>query len=158
MGAPAVGDLVLFEHPLHPGEMLVRRVIATEGQAVEISGKAVYVNGEPFKETSEVQHSDYRILPRDFSNRDYTNPEKVPPGHVYVLGDNRDQAEDSRNFGFVAKNTIEGKGLFIYFSWTPDPKAPKMRPPYIIPALQILFYNIGTFPSRVRWDRLFSTF
>jgi signal peptidase I len=153
---PQVGDLVLFTHPLRPGEKVVRRVVATEGQSVEIKAKMVYVDGQPFREFQNTLHADTRILPRDYSNRDYMSRQQVPPGHIFVLGDNRDDAEDSRNFGCVASSTVEAKGLFVYFSWAPDPGAPELKPPYIIPAIELFFYNVYSFPSRVRWDRLFT--
>ena len=155
MGSPEPGDLIAFEHPFKVGKKIVRRVIANEGQTVEIVGKMVYVDGEPSADYPNVQHVDYRILPRDFSGRDYYTARQVPAGHLFVLGDNRDNAEDSRDFGFVDINKIEGKGLFVYFSWAPDPNAPRMESPYIIPAIQIFFYNLFHFPSRVRWDRFF---
>lgn len=156
LDVPAVGDVVVFEHPIKPGEKLARRIIAKEGQTVQVDGKIVYVDDQPIAEPSSVTHTDYRILPADFSNRDYSQPVKVPSGQVYVLADNRDQGEDSRNFGCVNLNSIKGKALFVYFSWAPDPNAPKMESPYIIPAVQIIFYNLFHFPSRVRWDRFFA--
>ncbi|HBZ01507.1 MAG TPA: signal peptidase I [candidate division Zixibacteria bacterium] len=152
---PQAGDLVLFTHPLRLGEKMVRRVVATEGQSVEIKAKIVYVDGQPFREFPNTLHSDTRILPREYSNRDYMPRQQVPPGQIFVLGDNRDDSEDSRNFGCVAGSSVESKALFVYFSWAPDPDAPKLKPPYIIPAIQLFFYNIYSFPSRVRWDRLF---
>jgi signal peptidase I len=152
---PRVGDLVLFEHPLHPGQKIVRRVIATEGQKVEIKEKKVYINDSPIAELPSVQHFDYRILPQGFSNRDNFPAQRVPGGQIFVLGDNRDQSDDSRNFGFVPVNTVEGKGLFVYFSWKPDPKAPKLKSPYITPAIHIFFYNLININNRLRWDRLF---
>jgi signal peptidase I len=156
MDKPAIGDLVLIKNPIKIGEKLVSRIVAIEGQTVEISGKTVYVDGQPFKEFDSAQHSDYRILPADFSNRDYMSPQQVPPGHIFVLGDNRDNSEDSRNFGPVPNDGILGKGLFVYFSWTPDPNAPKLESPYIVPAIHLFFYNVANFTSRVRWDRLFT--
>ncbi len=153
LNTPKVGDIVVFDHPFRAGEKAARRIIAIEGQTVETVGKMVYVDGEPLSEPVTVQHLDYRILPPNFSNRDYSPPQQVPPAHVYVLGDNRDQSEDSRDFGFVPASSIQGKVLFVYFSWKPDPNAPRMESPYIIPAIQIVFYNLFHFPSRVRWGR-----
>jgi signal peptidase I len=150
---PEAGDIVVFDHPFRADEKAARRVIAIEGQTVETVGKMVYVDGEPLSEPITVQHSDYRILPPDFSNRDYSPPQQVPAARIYVLGDNRDQSEDSRDFGFVPLSSIHGKALFVYFSWAPDPNAPRMESPYIIPAIQIIFYNLFHFPSRIRWSR-----
>jgi len=152
---PEVGDVVIFEHPFRPEEKLARRIVAIEGQTVEIVGKMVYVNDEPFSEPTTVTHSDYRILPSEFSHRDYCPPQQVPSGQIYVLADNRDQSEDSRDFGFIDVSKVRGKGMFVYFSWAPDPNAPRWESPYITPAIQIFFYNLFHFPSRIRWDRFF---
>ena len=154
---PSVGDIVVFDHPYRPGERLARRVIATAGQTVEIVGKMVYVDDETMSELPSVTHSDYRILPAEFSSRDYRPAQQVPLGQVYVLSDNRDQSEDSRDFGFIDITDIRGKTLFVYLSWAPDPNAPVMESPYIIPAIQIFFYNLFHFPSRVRWSRFMAT-
>ena len=154
INSPIVGDVVVFDHPFRPGEKLARRVIATAGQTVEIVGKLVYVGDEPIPESPSVTHSDYRILPEEFSSRDYRPAQQVPLGQVYVLSDNRDQSEDSRDFGFIDLANIKGKAQFVYFSWAPDPNAPVMESPYIIPAIQLFFYNLFHFPSRIRWDRI----
>ena len=157
--SPKPGDIVVFEHPFKDGVKVTRRVIATGGQTIEIAGKMVYVDGEAINDYPGVRHSDYRILPKDFSGRDYFEAQQVPPGHIFVLGDNRDDeaTEDSREFGFVDVQKIKGKGLMVYFSWAPDPNAPKMESPYIIPAIQIFFYNLFHFPSRIRWDRFLAS-
>jgi len=154
---PEQGDIVVFDHPFKSDQSRVGRVIAVEGQTVEIAGKIVYVNDEPITEYAGVNHSDIKILPEEFSGRDYFSQIQVPSGEVFILGDNRDDAEDSRNYGTIEIQKIHGKGLFVYFSWKPDPNAPEMESPYIIPAVQIVFYNLFHFPSRIRWGRLFST-
>jgi len=153
-GTPQSGDLVVFEHPFKIGEMKAGRVIATEGQTIEIVDKIVYIDDTPIEDYANVTHSDNRILPETYSNRDYLQPVQVPAGAVYILGDNRDIAEDSRNFGPINVDNVAGRGLFVYWSWRPDPDAPEWESPYIIPAVQILFYNLFHFPSRLRLDRL----
>jgi signal peptidase I len=153
-GEPEVGDVVVFEHPFKIGEWRVGRIIATEGQTVEIIDKFIYINDEPLADFKEIKHVDLNILPIEYSNRDCITPVNIPPGAVFILGDNRDVAEDSRNFGPVNVDNIKGKGLFVYWSWKPDPGAPEWKSPYIIPAIQILFYNLFHFPSRIGWDRL----
>jgi len=154
---PVAADIVVFKHPLKVGEHTVGRVIATEGQTVAIRDKTVYVDNSPIAEPSTVRHSDYRIFPPDYSNRDNFAPTQVPAGMVFVLGDNRDEAEDSRHFGPIEIADIKGKGMLVYWSWRPDKNEPKWESPYIIPAIQIFFYNLTHFPSRIDWSRLGAT-
>lgn len=154
---PKAGDIVVFEHPIKIGTYKAGRVIAREGQTVEIKGKVVYIDGNPINDASYVTHTDYRILPSDYSSRDFYGPSKVPAGSVFILVDNRDKGEDSRNFGPVNCANIKGKGMFVYWSWKTDPNVPKWESPYVVPAIEILFYNIGHFSSRISWDRIGAT-
>jgi len=151
---PQTGDLIVFEHPFKVGELVAGRVAAGEGHTVQIVDKILYVDDQAAGDFVNVKHTDDRILPPGYSNRDNLDPIEVPSGTVYVLSDNRDNGEDSRNFGLVSLDKIAGKGLFVYWSWKPDPNAPKMESPYITPAISILFYNLFHFPSRIGWDRI----
>lgn len=151
---PQPGDIVVFEHPFQVGQNRIGRVIAIAGQTIQVIGKEVYIDDQPYADTPKQKHTDSRLIPVDYSNRDFVEPVQVPAGAVYILCDNRDQAEDSRNFGTVNIDNIKGKGLFVYWSWKPDPGAPEWESPYIIPAIQILFYNLFHFPTRIGWDRL----
>jgi signal peptidase I len=153
-GSPQPGDLIVFNHPFKVDEATAARVVAIEGQTVEIIDKVVYVDHQPLENSDKVKFTDNRIIPPVYSNRDYVEPTEVPAGAVYVLSDNRDEGEDSRNFGFINVDSIKGKGLFVYWSWRPDPDAPRMESPYITPAIKILFYNLFHFPSRIGWDRI----
>jgi signal peptidase I len=153
-GMPQPGDLIVFQHPFNLDEKASGRVVAVEGQTVDIINKVVYVDNAELEEHVNVKHSDERIISETYSGRDNIGPVQVPAGAVYVLCDNRDVGEDSRNFGPVNIDNIKGKGLFVYWSWRPDPNAPKMESPYITPAISILLYNLYHFPSRVGWDRL----
>ena len=153
-GKPQVGDLIVFQHPFKIDELTAGRVIALEGQTVEIIDKEVYVDDEHQPNPDRVRFTDHRIISQDFANRDNIIPVQVPAGAVYVLCDNRDEGEDSRRFGPITHDAIKGKGLFVYWSWKPDPNAPKMESPYITPAISILFYNLFHFPSRIGWNRI----
>ncbi|NIP43701.1 MAG: signal peptidase I [candidate division Zixibacteria bacterium] len=132
--------------------------MATEGQTVEIIAKQLYIDGAPVQLPSEARFTDDKIVPAEFSNRDFYGPKEVPVGHVFVLGDNRDNSQDSRTWGFLDKSMIKGKAMFTYFSWKPDPNAPQWGPPYIDKIITIPFYNLVHLPSRVNWGRLFKTF
>jgi len=154
---PEPGDILVFQYPLNPSKDYVKRCIAIEGQMVEIKDKTVFVNNRPVVEASSVHHDDPAMIPGDLGNRDNFGPVIVPPGCVFVLGDNRDDSRDSRVWGFLDKTLIHGKASMIYWSWAPDPEAPKWESPYIVPLLTIPFYNLMNFPDRLRWDRLGQT-
>jgi signal peptidase I len=155
---PQVNDIIIFEYPLNPNKDFIKRVVAVEGQTVEIVGKQLFVDGEPVPLPSGGKFADNKIIPAEFSNRDFFEPKQVPIGHVFVLGDNRDNSDDSRTWGFLDKNLIKGKAMFVYFSWKPDPDAPRWGPPYIDKIVTIPFYNIVHLPWRLNWERLFATF
>lgn len=154
---PKPGDIIVFEYPLNPSKDFIKRVIATEGQTVEIHEKKLFVDGVPVSEGQNVKFIDSRIMPEELSTRDFFGPKQVPPGQIFVLGDNRDDSRDSRFWGFVDVNQVKGKAFFIYFSWRPDPNAPEWSSPYIDKVFTITFYNLVHFPWRIGWTRLFKT-
>ena len=151
---PQPGDVIVFQYPLNPNKDYVKRCVAIEGQVVEIRDKVLYVDGREETTVSTIAYTDPKILPASLSNRDNFTPIRVPPGQVFVLGDNRDNSRDSRVWGFLDKELIKGRGLGIYWSWAPDHNAPKWESPYIFPLFSVVFYNLTHFPSRIRWDRL----
>ncbi len=155
---PAPGDIIVFEYPLNPSKDFIKRVIATEGQTVEVVNKKLYINGQEAFDPLGTKHSDTRYLPPELSTRDFFGPKQVPPGQLFVLGDNRDDSRDSRFWGFVDRTAVKGKAVMIYFSWMPDPNAPRWSAPYIDKVFSIFFYNLAHFPSRVGWSRLFRVF
>jgi signal peptidase I len=111
---PKRGDVIVFANGKDPALDYVKRVIAVEGELVEIRNKQLLIDGIPrdvptayFTDGSHVQSK---------SPRDNFGPTRVPPGHVFVLGDNRDQSIDSRYWGFVDVNDVEGKALLVYWS------------------------------------------
>ena len=113
---PERQEIVVFTYPLNKKLDFIKRVIGLPGDTVEIVNKKVYVNGKLLKEPY-VQFNDPEIYPKEVSPRDNYGPVKVPPGYIFVLGDNRDQSYDSRFWGFVPINYLKGKALIIYFSW-----------------------------------------
>ncbi len=115
-GKPHRKDIVVFAWPVNPKIDFIKRVIGLPGDTVQIVNKKVYVNGKLLKEPY-VRHTDKNILPAGISPRDNYGPIKVPPGDVFVMGDNRDESYDSRFWGFVPIKNIKGKAMIIYFSW-----------------------------------------
>jgi signal peptidase I len=151
---PCSGEIIVFKYPLNPSKDMVKRVVATEGQTVEIINKIVYVDGKMVPDPIPAKHIDPRILPVDYSTRDNFGPAQVPAGHLFVLGDNRDDSQDSRDWGFLDMNYIKGKAIIVYWSWAIDPHAPKFESPYITPLLEIIFYNLGHLTERLRLGRI----
>jgi signal peptidase I len=151
---PERGDIVVFEYPLDQSKNYVKRVVGLPGDRVAMRGGQLYVNGERRAE-DYVQHTqpggDYYdsqfewqtgyVAPEvDGSTyrptRDDWGPILVPVGKYFVMGDNRDNSQDSRYWGFVDRGLIKGRPLFIYYSFDRS----KLRP---LPWL-----------TEVRWSRV----
>ena len=113
---PGPGDLVIFECPEDPSRDCIKRCIAVEGQTVEIRSKVVTVDGRPFEDPRGVKYEDRRQLPKRSSARDNYGPYMVPPGHIFVMGDNRDNSYDSRFWGPVSVGRIKAHPFLIYLS------------------------------------------
>ena len=151
---PEVGDVIVFEYPLNPSKDYIKRIIASEGQIVEIIKKNLYIDGQLAEGWFPSKHTDYQIYPAAYSNRDNFGPFEVPKGQYFVMGDNRDNSQDSRDWGFLERKYVKGKAFFIYFSWAPDPEAPRWTNPYITSFFEIVFYNLTHFPWRIRWGKI----
>lgn len=104
----ARGDVIVFRYPLNPQRDFVKRVMGLPGDRAQLKEGVVYINGQRISEKG------YTIKP-DFGNY---GPVTVPQGEYFVLGDNRNNSEDSRFFGYVPRANIVGKAIFIY--WPPQ--------------------------------------
>ncbi len=112
------GDVVVFVFPPDPTKDFIKRVIAVGGDTVEVRGKSVYLNGRKVEDPYahyEPSENGVSITPRD-----HYGPVVVPKGQVFVMGDNRDRSYDSRFWGFVGDNNVEGRAMIIYWSWDSD--------------------------------------
>lgn len=117
----ARNDLVVFPLPTNPNEVLVKRCVATGGARIEIRDKELRVDNvlvdEPW-----IQHLDERtyprsrFAPRELRLRDNFGPIRVPRGHAFCLGDNRDVSRDSRTLGSIPGARAVGRPLLIYWS------------------------------------------
>ena len=121
------GDILVFKYPQDPERDFIKRVIGLPGETLEVRNKKVYINGKPLEE--KYVHFIFppeERAPGDVSfdvsdKRDY-GPVTVPERHYFMMGDNRDNSEDSRYWGVMPADYIKGKALFVYFSFT-DPEA-----------------------------------
>ncbi len=154
---PKLGDIIVFENPYDPGRDYIKRIVAVDGQTVELWDKVLYVDGHVASIPEHSKNIDENILQGTLSPRDNFGPLVVPAGQCFVLGDNRDDSRDSRFWGCVDKNNIKGRAIFIYFSYEPDAESPEWKAPYIFEFFQILWYNLTTFPNRLRIERILGT-
>lgn len=104
-------DLVIFTHPDNPERNLVKRVLGTAGDDIMISGGKVYVNGKLEDYSKWGDHPVPHTFPRGIENTWH-----VPENSYFVLGDNRENSQDSRDMGVVPEHLIKGK---ILFRWWP---------------------------------------
>lgn len=156
-GDPEAGDIVIFKSPLNPTKDYIKRIIALPGQTVEVIDKVVYVDNQLGEIYPNVKYIDPKIMAAQLSMRDNFGPVQVPEGQYFVLGDNRDDSQDSRFWGFLPRDNLKGRALFVYWSWEPDASAPEPGFPYIQTPFEYAFYFLTNFPSSTRWERLFTT-
>jgi signal peptidase I len=123
VGQPERGHVIIFRYPHDTGKDFIKRVVAKEGDVVEIKDKVVYINGTKVEEPHAV-FSQETIVPAFFSPKDNLGPIKVPKDSYFVMGDNRDKSLDSRFWGFVKKEHLVGRALILYFSWNGEPENP----------------------------------
>jgi signal peptidase I len=125
---PKVGDIVVFRYPEDPSRDFIKRCVAVAGQQIEIRDKVLYVDGKA-REEPYVVHKDPRIFSRDTKGgqRDNYGPYVVPSGHLFMLGDNRDNSQDSRFWGPLPRELVKGKAMFLYWSWDPDRAFPRLN-------------------------------
>jgi signal peptidase I len=106
---PIRGDIIIFKYPNDELSTYVKRVIGLPGEKIEMIGRTVYINGRALKE-SYVQY----ISPESI-NAHY-GPYVLPQGQYFVLGDDRDNSQDSRFFGAIAQSKITGQARYLYWA------------------------------------------
>ncbi len=155
LAEPQWGEVIVFNPPHEPTKHYVKRVVGLPGDTLEMVDKQLMVNGSPVFEPY-ARHLDsggdavhpgmawqaryLRDGPRPGRyrpSRDNWGPLVVPLDRFFVLGDNRDNSEDSRYWGFVEREAIRGRPWIVYYSSEPATSA-----------------NLGLIPRDVRWERI----
>ena len=143
IGTPKHGQIALFYYPVNHGLTFVKRVIGLPGDHISYINKVLYINGKEQKQNfvenvtrvndfgqlityrkieEYLEGVKHDILVRtDAPGTDFYNV-IVPKGHYFMMGDNRDESDDSRYWGFVPEHNLVGKALFVWMSW--DSNAP----------------------------------
>ena len=152
---PQRGDVIVFQWPQDPTKNFVKRLVGVPGDTLAMQNGELVRNGSHVRE-SYVRHTEPGVDPageefrwqRDYlvrtaeasmgyhASRNNWGPIVVPPGHYFMLGDNRDNSLDSRYWGFVPDSLIRGQPLVVYYSYQPDSSAH------------------SAWLTHIRWDRL----
>jgi signal peptidase I len=112
---PQRGDVIVFIYPKDPSKDFIKRVVGVGEDRIDIEGDKVYINGKQMDDPWG--HYDTKNEWR--KNLGPVGPFEhvvVPKDHLFVLGDNRDNSQDSRFWGFVHVSEVKGKAFIIYFS------------------------------------------
>ncbi len=116
------GDVVVFKYPEDPERDFIKRIIGLPGETIEVKGTQVLVNGSAIE-----QPFAHFLLPHDPAAplnegdpREHYGPVTVPAGHYFAMGDNRDNSQDSRYWGFLPAHYVKGRALMIYWSFETD--------------------------------------
>ncbi len=125
---PARGEVVVFKYPRDESRDFIKRVIGLPGETLEVRNRVIYINGEPIKDDAYAYHQMDEGFP---AVGDYFGPVDIPPNNYFVMGDNRENSQDSRFWGFLDENKIVGRAFIIY--WSRD--------------------TLKTFPLALRWNR-----
>ena len=146
------GDIVVFKYPDEPERDFIKRVIGMPGETLELRNKKVYVNGrpldEPYVHFLEPASDSQEVISYDLRER--YGPVRVPDGHYFVMGDNRDNSQDSRYWGFLPRGYIKGRALMIYWSYDAG-AAEASQGSALSRALSVVTH----FFTRTRWERIF---
>ncbi len=170
LGKPKRGDIIVFKYPPDQSIDYIKRVMGLPGETLQVRHNEVFIDGTPLareqlnepcltndsrdfdgdedrhpcevwlehlgNKSHEVHQEPMRSMSSDFG------PVKIPPGHYFAMGDNRDNSKDSRVWGFVPFDLIKGRALIIW--WSRDPSRGGLSPSGIV----------DWFES-IRWHRFF---
>jgi len=148
------GDILVFKYPQEPERDFIKRVIGLPGENFEVRRKQVYIDGvtldEPYLANQlPALESGAVVLDR----RDNFGPITIPQNHYFMMGDNRDNSEDSRFWGPLPESYIKGKAMMIY--WSYEGNQPLIRQTGLRATIRRFGSTIINFFSGTRWNRLF---
>jgi signal peptidase I len=166
------GDIIVFRFPYDDHVHYVKRVIGLPGDHLRIVNQVVYIDGKPLSEPYAIHSEAFDPFGENFPPLDQAQLQErlrpewaaqidkyiqgdslvIPPDRYFVMGDNRDDSSDSRYWGFVDRNAIMGRPMFIYWSVraTPDDYTDRS----LAGTLFGIEDTLAHLPSRTRWHRM----
>ena len=151
------GDVIVFKYPEEPERDFVKRVIGLPGETLEVREKRVYINGQRIDEP----YVFYLEPPGQmtgqheataFDLRERYGPVVIPPDSYFMMGDNRDNSQDSRYWGFLPRSYVKGRALMVY--WSFESGREDYRDDGLGATIGRLASVVVHFFTRTRWDRL----
>ena len=146
--APRPGDVIIFRSPDSP-RLYAKRCVAVGGQRVEVRTKALYVDGDRLQDPPFSKYLDPQVYEASRTPRDNMGPIDVPEGHLFLVGDNRDNSRDSRHWGSLPAELAVARALLV--CWSSEPEAQDLgdATPSVSP-----LNSVSSLPWRIRWSRL----
>ena len=163
------GDIVVFKFPEEPERDFIKRVIGLPGETLELRQKRIFIDGEaidepyigdvrqgglatssPLSTAAINQPCEQAFTSLDV--RDNYGPVTIPPGEYFVMGDNRDNSQDSRYWGFLPRSYLKGRALVIYWSYDAQPEV--ARGGGVGATLRRALSVVANFFTGTRWERL----
>lgn len=140
---PKRGEVMVFKEPQNPNINFIKRVIGVPGDEIRYQNKKLTINGEPVPEKFIAQLNDegpYVLLEETIDGKTHEIRKdlnvrslraegvwRIPEGHYFVMGDNRDRSNDSRYWGLVPEKNIVGKAVYIWMHWPSWTKLPNFK-------------------------------
>ena len=160
------GDIIVFKYPRDLTKHYVKRAIGMPGDKIRVEDAQVFINGQPLAEPyKQMMERAYRVnFPPTAGDQSYVldginwyptflqgNEVIVPPNFYFAMGDNRDNSQDSRYWGFVPRELIVGKALVIYWSYESDSDAYRLTE--VRDRVHQAFDLVTNFFRKTRWSR-----
>jgi signal peptidase I len=151
------GDVVVFKYPEEPERDFIKRIIGLPGETLELRNKRVFINGRPLDEPyvrfleppSDSASGDPDFT--EFDLRKQYGPVTVPAHHYFAMGDNRDNSQDSRYWGFLPRDYVKGKALMVYWSYEADRE--DYQQSGLGDQVEGVFSTVTQFFTKTRWSR-----
>ncbi|HWI54694.1 MAG TPA: signal peptidase I [Desulfobacteria bacterium] len=105
LSEPKRGDIIVFKYPVNPKRDFIKRLIGLPGETLEVKNSQVYIDGKVLEQS---------FLPKGLTYNNF-GPVKIPEKQYFMMGDNRNNSEDSRFWGTLPEENIIGRAMFVYW-------------------------------------------